>query len=154
MSMRDDAIAVLRTSYEPITATDLASMTGARLDSLSSVLKRMCDEGIFVRYEGHGPRGIRLHARGAFVTYAATTAVIDALRSAIGASFHEPHVTFSECDDADCLEWWKGSKNVTVYINAEGIVEGLRVWGVNIHTEMSDFRDVQGLIEAYRWMLT
>ncbi len=51
------------------------------------------------------------------------------------------------------LEWWRGKRGLYVRFEA-GEVEAIRVWGVNINTEMAS-RRVQSptdLLEEWRWL--
>jgi len=48
--------------------------------------------------------------------------------------WREPHVSASEAGEIS-FEWWSGSRKVTMYFGAQS-VEIIRVWGVNMDTEM------------------
>lgn len=58
MSMRENVVSELRTCFKGLSATasELADHTGARLDSLSSVLTKMTKDGTLKR-RATGPRG-------------------------------------------------------------------------------------------------
>ncbi len=83
-----------------------------------------------------------------------TPNVLAAMRESITEQWVEPHITYSNCDDADTLEWWKGSKGVTVWVDVNGEFEGLRVWGININDEMSSFYGLCAFKDAYDWLCT
>jgi len=44
-------------SNDLITAGELSKALGVQLSSLSSLVKKMCDEGSMERFPNHGPRG-------------------------------------------------------------------------------------------------
>lgn len=48
--------------------------------------------------------------------------------------WREPHVSASEAGEVS-FEWWSGSRKVTMYFG-ENSVEMIRIWGVNMDTEM------------------
>lgn len=55
--MRNQVIDCLRVLTTPaITATDLSRQLGVRLSSLSSLLKKMCDDGMLERLPDYGPK--------------------------------------------------------------------------------------------------
>jgi hypothetical protein len=47
------------------------------------------------------------------------------------------HVTMDQ-DGSVSLEAWNGARKLTIYVEAEGGVSFVKVWGANTHTEMSD----------------
>lgn len=56
LSIRQRVIDFL-TNGDTCTATELHKQLNIDLSSLSSVLKKMTDEGVLDRFDGHGPRG-------------------------------------------------------------------------------------------------
>jgi hypothetical protein len=76
----------------------------------------------------------------------------DRLVLANSIAWIDPHTT---SDDAETVyEWWKGDRKLSAYIS-NGRVELIRVWGINIDTEMESIIDPadDALLKAWRWLL-
>lgn len=56
MATRELVFKLLKSS-PPMTATGISRKLEVKLDSLSSLLKKMCDDGTLVRVDQQGPRG-------------------------------------------------------------------------------------------------
>ena len=54
--------------------------------------------------------------------------------STIQGVWREPHISASEAGEIS-FEWWSGPRKVTMYFGAD-TVEIIKVWGVNMDTEM------------------
>jgi hypothetical protein len=65
----------------------------------------------------------------------------------------DPLVNFSPLDEI-VLEWWNGSRKLTIYIEDSG-VEYIQVWGVSIDNEMADGdASAPSTVEVlWRWLL-
>lgn len=62
-----------------------------------------------------------------------------------------PHIAGDE--DEISLEWWKGQRNITVFIRNFQI-EILKIWGSNIHDEMEEscMADISEFVELWKWL--
>jgi hypothetical protein len=54
-----------------------------------------------------------------------------------GVPWSEPHVGVNERGQVT-LEWWAGTRSLTVFIRSESQVDYLKSWGTNIESEMED----------------
>lgn len=54
----------------------------------------------------------------------------------VGKYWVMPHVSASE-DGEVTFEWWRGTHKLTIYIGPKR-AEYIKVWGLNVETEMSD----------------
>lgn len=71
--------------------------------------------------------------------------------------WHKPHITSD--DTTISLEWWKGTRGLLVNfkeIDDNFRVSCLRVWGVNIHTQMSEkvIDSLDDFEPEWAWLLT
>lgn len=70
---------------------------------------------------------------------------------AAGYRWAQPHVSANE-DGNVVFEWWNGEKKLTVYVRA-ACVTFIKVWGVNIDTEMEDGRITSsGFAPLWTWL--
>ncbi|MEM9214030.1 MAG: hypothetical protein AAGD25_06750 [Cyanobacteria bacterium P01_F01_bin.150] len=70
------------------------------------------------------------------MTHLTITTYLRQYASAFNLHWAEPLVNKAS-DDAVCLEWWRGDRKLTIYIE-DGKAEVLRVWGTNPDTEMAN----------------
>lgn len=62
--------------------------------------------------------------------------VIASMRESV-TDWIEPHKTTGESGESS-LEWWCGSRELTVYISTSGSADYVISWGADPDTEMSD----------------
>lgn len=72
--------------------------------------------------------------------------------STIQGVWREPHVSASEAGEIS-FEWWSGSRKVTMYFGDDSI-ELIRVWGVNMDTEMDlqQMPTLDGFPAVWAWL--
>jgi hypothetical protein len=71
---------------------------------------------------------------------------------AAGLPWYPPHLAGS--DDEVSLEWWRGSRNLTVFVRGYE-VEVLRVWGPNMKDDMEAQYQVdqpEEAVHVWRWL--
>ncbi|MBD8898361.1 hypothetical protein [Rhodanobacter sp. DHG33] len=68
-----------------------------------------------------------------------------------GHRWAQPHVSANE-DGNVVFEWWQGEKKLTIYIRAANVTF-IKVWGMNIDTEMEDGRVTNsGFSPLWTWL--
>jgi len=64
--------------------------------------------------------------------------LVERWKAAAGATWVEPHRAGSA--EEESFEWWKGSRNLTVFVRPGEPPQGIRVWAPNIHDGMALLR--------------
>ncbi len=54
-----------------------------------------------------------------------------------GVAWTDPHIACNERGEI-VLEWWHGSRSLTVFVRSEDQVDYLKSWGSDIESEMED----------------
>jgi hypothetical protein len=67
--------------------------------------------------------------------------------------WEEPHVGVNERGQVT-LEWWKGTRSLTIFIRAEDQIEYLKAWGENIESDMEDgeLNRLADFVALCRWL--
>lgn len=80
-------------------------------------------------------------------------ALIHAGALARGLRWEEPHIGVNERGQIT-LDWWKGTRSLTVFIRSEDQIEYLKAWGKDIETEMEDgeLNRLADFVALSRWL--
>lgn len=114
----------------PALQTDAVVNQFARLFTLSSQQKLSRIRGYQQNWDGYGS------AKPTAEAIANAEARLPELYrlTTLQGVWREPHVSASEAGEVS-FEWWSGSRKVTMYFS-DHAAEIMRVWGVNMDTEM------------------
>jgi len=70
-----------------------------------------------------------------------------------GLRWEEPHLGVNERGQIT-MDWWKGTRSLTIFIRSEDRIEYLRAWGKDIETEMEDgeLNRLADFVALSRWL--
>ncbi len=80
-------------------------------------------------------------------------AMLHAGALARGIVWTEPHISCNERGQVT-LEWWKGSRTLTLYVRSGNELDYLKAWGSNIENDMEDgpVGGIADFIALSRWL--
>lgn len=70
-----------------------------------------------------------------------------------GVAWTEPHIGVNERGQIT-MEWWRRNRALTIFVRAEGEVDYLKSWGVNIVKDMEDgeLTRIADFVALSRWL--
>lgn len=70
----------------------------------------------------------------------------------LGKSWLDPHMATSPWDEV-VMEWWHGTRKLTLYFQPDGGIQFIKVWGPDMDTEMEEGRLLDDTFEAlWSWL--